>query len=126
MLVEHGYFMIINYFFIKYARMSFKIFLPQMIDGISLYSGRAIPKGSSTVRITNDGKQQLTANRKERSLISRKINPKLIKWTIPSRVERKKHELFTSLQKNIPRPAKIERGFKNISADAVKGMKNGN
>ncbi|WUR03052.1 ribosomal protein eL24 [Vairimorpha necatrix] len=91
-----------------------------MIDGISIYSGRAIPKGSSTVRITNDGKQQLTANKKERSLISRKINPKLVKWTIPSRVVRKKHELFTSSQKNIPRPARIERGFRNISADLLK------
>ncbi|KAF5141422.1 60s ribosomal protein l24 [Vairimorpha ceranae] len=91
-----------------------------MIDGISIYSGRAVPKGSATIKITNDGKQQLTANRKERSFMERKINPKLIKWTIPSRVVRKKHELFTSLQKNIPRPAKIERGFKNISADMLK------
>lgn len=97
-----------------------------MIDGLSLYSGRPIPKGSSTVKITNDGKQQMTANRKERSLISRKINPKLIKWTIPSRVERKKHELFTSLQKNIPRPAKIERGFRNISVDSAKEAKKEN
>ncbi|EQB60872.1 60s ribosomal protein l24 [Vairimorpha apis BRL 01] len=88
-----------------------------MIDGISLYSGRAIPKGSAIIKVTNDGKQQLTANRKERSLMERKINPKSIKWTIPSRVIHKKHEMFTSLQKNIPRPAKIERGFKSVSAE---------
>lgn len=95
-----------------------------MLDGVSIYSGRAIPKGSGTFKISNDGKSMLCMGRKERTLIKRGVNPKNIGWTIPSRVSRKKHELFSSQQKNIPRLAKIERGFKAVAADSLKKFSN--
>ncbi|KAM0672178.1 ribosomal protein L24 [Ordospora colligata] len=89
-----------------------------MNQGVSTYSGRSIPKGSGMFKIMNDGKVILTASNKERRLIKRCINPRDVKWTIPSREFLGKEAQYVVEKMNVQK-TKIVRGFKNIGASLM-------
>lgn len=92
-----------------------------MIQGISTFSGRNIPKGSGVYRITNDGRAILTAGNKEKQLIRRRINPRDIRWTTPSREFFGKESQYAVEKMNIQR-VKIIRGFRHISASSMSNL----
>ncbi|AFN83339.1 60S ribosomal protein L24 [Encephalitozoon romaleae SJ-2008] len=88
-----------------------------MIEGVSVFSGHNIPKGSGIYRVMNDGRTVLTASNKERKLIQRKINPRDIRWTTTSREFFGKESQYVVEKMNVQK-VKIVRGFRHISASS--------
>ncbi|ADM11851.1 60S ribosomal protein L24 [Encephalitozoon intestinalis ATCC 50506] len=86
-----------------------------MIEGLSTFSGRTMPKGSGIYSVMNDGRTILTASNKERKLIQRKINPRDIRWTTTSREFFGKESQYVVEKMNVQK-VKIVRGFRHISA----------
>lgn len=89
-----------------------------MIQGMSVFSGRNVPKARGIYRITTDGRVMLTASNKERQLINRKINPRDIRWTASSREFFGKEAQYVVEKMNVQR-VKITRGFRHISASSL-------
>lgn len=69
----------------------------------------------------NDGRTVLTASNKERGLIGRRINPRDIRWTIPSREFFGKESQYAVEKMNVQK-VKIVRGFRQISASSFSKM----
>ena len=59
-------------------------------EGICIFSGLEVKKGSGLIKVMNDARSFLFINRKVRSLVERKANPRSVDWTQPSRIYKKK------------------------------------
>ncbi|CAD25625.2 similarity to 60S RIBOSOMAL PROTEIN L24 [Encephalitozoon cuniculi GB-M1] len=93
-----------------------------MIQGVSMFSGRNIPKGSGIYEVMSDGRAVLTASNKERRLIARKINPRDIRWTTSSREFFGKESQYVVEKMNVQK-VKVVRGFRHISASSLERAK---
>ncbi|RVD92837.1 60s ribosomal l24 [Tubulinosema ratisbonensis] len=88
-------------------------------EGICIFSGYEVKKGSGLIKVTNDTRTFLFANRKVLALVTRKANPKDIKWTQPSRIYHKKGEKKVEKKVNQIKVVKEVRGFPGVSKDLV-------
>ncbi|KAI5173352.1 hypothetical protein PAEPH01_1910 [Pancytospora epiphaga] len=85
-----------------------------MYQGQCAFSGWMIPRGSGLHRVGNDNKVVFAMGKKEHNFLSRKISPRIIKWTETSRsFFNKSHKNVTDKHEFIP-ITKIVRGFSMI------------
>lgn len=82
-----------------------------MLQGVCVYSGFNVPRGSGIHIVGNDGKMHLTRSRKERTLIDLKISSRDVKWTLASRAFFKKTNKSVKEQNDYIPITKIVRGF---------------
>lgn len=88
-------------------------------EGICVFSGYEVPKGSGLIRVTNDTRSFLFLNKKVQSLSKRKINPRDVAWTTASRAFRKK-----GMKKVIRKEVEIQvikevRGFPSVPKSII-------
>lgn len=91
-------------------------------EGICVFSGHEVLKGSGIVRVTNDSKFMLFKNKKVLSLSRRKINPRLVKWTQPSRMFLKKGSKKAEKKFENVQIVKEFRGFPMIPKSMIKNF----
>lgn len=88
-------------------------------EGLCVFSGYEVPKGSGLIRVTNDTRSFLFLNKKVRSLSDRKTNPRDVAWTVASRTFRKK-----GMKKVIKKEVEIQvvkevRGFPSVPKSLI-------
>lgn len=88
-------------------------------EGVCVFSGYDVPKGSGLIRVTNDTRSFLFLNKKVLSLSNRKINPRDVVWTAASRAFRKK-----GMKKVIRKEIEIQvvkevRGFPSVPKSII-------
>lgn len=85
-----------------------------MKEGICVFSGHEVPKGTGLVRVSNDTRALLFMNRKARALSDRKANPRAVKWTQGSRIFHKKEGRRVVQKETKLRVEKEVRGFPSV------------
>ncbi|KAF7683822.1 60S ribosomal protein L24 [Astathelohania contejeani] len=90
-----------------------------MREGISVFSGNEVPKGSGHYHIRPDGKQLLIASNKELQMVRRKINPCDIRWTSVARSKNRKGEKNENEPKVVVKPIKILRGYSSVPRSII-------
>lgn len=88
-----------------------------MESELSIFSGHEIARGKGRQRVAIDGHVMNIRGKKEKKLIERKINPRDIRWTLPSREFFGKHERYvtdTSNQIKVDKTNSAARGYRNI------------
>lgn len=94
-----------------------------MREGICIYSGHYLPKGTGITRVRSDGKAHLLANNKVSNFVSRKIKPRYIAWTQQARTILKKENVVKQSVISIPSVVKIVRGFPSVPASVLEERK---
>jgi len=90
-------------------------------EGICVFSGRDVKKGSGLIKVMNDTRVFLFTNKKVRTLSDRKVNPRSIKWTQSSRLFHKKGSKKMVQKENVIKVVKEVRGFPMIPKSMIKG-----
>ncbi len=89
-------------------------------EGICVFSGRDVNKGSGLIKVMNDTKVFLFSSRKVRTLSDRKVNPRSVGWTQSSRLFHKKGSKKTVQKETILKVVKEVRGFPMIPKSMIK------
>lgn len=91
-----------------------------MKEGICVFSGHEVPKGTGLTRVLNDTRTLLFMNRKVRALSARKAKPRALKWTQSSRLFYKKGAKKVVQKETKIRVFKEVRGFPSVPKSLVK------
>lgn len=83
----------------------------------------AVKKGSGSYRVAADGKSALIRSNKELDLLKRKVDPKVVRWTVAHRDFRNKNVDVSRLNAEVVKVSKNTRGYANLPGQLVKENK---
>lgn len=88
--------------------------------GVCSFSGHAIYRGKGRIVVLGNGSAFLFGKGKGRRYFEKKLNPKKLRWTLASRISRKKATAFKTSKVQAPKVVKPIRSFVGLSLEELK------